>query len=64
MNTPKDAKSMTVDDYEQTIQALAREIKDLVGRGAIAKERWLVNAKKLQAIETLLNSFDESMEVD
>lgn len=64
MVTPKDSKSMTVDDYEQTIQALAREIKDLVGRGAIAKERWLVNAKKLQAVETLLNSFDESMDVD
>lgn len=63
-NVPSNAQYMVVDDYEQAIQALAREIKDLVARGAIAKERWLSNAKKLQAIDEMLHAFDECMEVD
>lgn len=63
-NVPTNAQHMVVDDYEQAIQALAREIKDLVARGAIAKERWLSNAKKLQAIDEMLHAFDEPMEVD
>lgn len=64
IDIPKDARYMSVDEYEQTNQALARDIKDLVARGAIAKERWLANAKKLQAVDDMLRSFDESMEVD
>lgn len=61
---PNDAKNMSVDDYELTILSLVNDIKELVAAGAGAKERWVANARKLQAIDELLAHLDEPMDVD
>lgn len=56
--------SMVLDDYGQAIQALTTDIKDLVARGADAKERWISNAKKLETVQAVLQGFDDDMDED
>lgn len=64
LNVPSNSKSMVISDYEQAEKLLLKEIEDLVQRGAVAKERWMLNSKKVEAMNSVLHSFDDSMDVE
>lgn len=50
-----------IDDYDKAIENVTAAIKDLIEHGAEAKERWSVNAKKLESVRVVLNEGDEEM---
>ncbi|KAK7678221.1 hypothetical protein QCA50_018791 [Cerrena zonata] len=56
--------STVVDEYDKSIENLTINIKDLIEHGAEAKERWSLNAKKIELMKQVLQSFDDSMEID
>lgn len=57
--------SMSLDDCNTAIESLIKEIQGLVEGGALAKERWMSNARKLEVVQTVLQSLEETeMEVD
>lgn len=53
-----------IDEYDKSIQSLTINIKDLIEHGAEAKERWSLNAKKLEKVKETLELFDDNMELD
>lgn len=54
-----------LDDYNENIEKLATEIQNLVAGGTAAKERWVINAKKLEMIQAVLaDADDEDMDLD
>lgn len=57
--------SMSLDDYNGAIESLVHDIQGLVEGEALAKERWMSNARKLDMVQTLLQSLEDTeMEVD
>lgn len=57
--------SMCLDDYNTAIESVINDIQGLVEGGALAKERWMSNARKLEMVQTILQSVEETeMEVD
>lgn len=52
--------STTIQEYDNMIDGLLTNIRDLLSNGAEAKERWSINAKKLQIIKETLKSIDEA----
>lgn len=57
--------SMNLDDYNVAIESLIKDIQGLVEGGALAKERWMSNARKLKMIQTVLQSLEDTeMELD
>lgn len=57
--------SLNLDEYNVAIEKLISEIQGLVEGGALAKERWLSNARKLELIQTVLQGVEDAeMEVD
>lgn len=44
-----------LDDYNENIDKLTTEIQNLVAGGTAAKERWVINAKKLEMIQAVLD---------
>lgn len=57
--------SMCLDDYNTAIESVINDIQGLVEGGALAKERWMSNARKLEMVQTILQTVEETeMEVD
>lgn len=52
---------LSLDEYNVAVEKLISEIQGLVEGGALAKERWLSNARKLELIQAVL---DAQMEVN
>lgn len=52
---------LSLDEYNVAVEKLISEIQGLVEGGALAKERWLSNARTLELIQAVL---DAQMEVD
>lgn len=53
--------SSSIDDIDKTIAGLSSNLKDLIEHGTEAKERWSLNARKLDRAREALN---DEMEVD
>lgn len=51
--------SSVIDDYDAAIENVTLAIKDLIEHGAEAKERWSVNAKKLETVRMALREGEE-----
>lgn len=59
------SSSMSLDDYNLTIESVIKDIQGLVEGGALAKERWMSNARKLEMVQTVLQSIEDAeMELD
>lgn len=53
-----------LDDYNENIEKVTTEIQNLVAGGTAAKERWVINAKKLEMIQAVLDHEDgEGMDI-
>lgn len=49
----------SIDQYNEAIESITDEIRGLVEGGTSAKEKWMNNARKLEAIQTVLKSFED-----
>lgn len=56
--------ALSLDDYDHSIQVLTSDIKELVARGAEAKERWLTNARKVELLQAVLQSTEDDMDIE
>lgn len=52
-------QNFILDDYNENIEKLTMEIQNLVAGGTAAKERWVINAKKLEMIQAVLAEYED-----
>lgn len=54
---------LVLDDYNRNIDKLTTEIQNLVAGGAAAKERWIINARRLEMVQAVLEN-DGGADID